>query len=74
MADVSSDRILERLLESVHGLSVFPEMGSRLIRETVIERFGEDIRKLVVSPFVIIYRYDGNQVVLLDVLYGPRVR
>lgn len=39
-------------------LATIPEMGSRALPESIATQFGTDVRKLVVPPFDVIYRYD----------------
>lgn len=48
-------------------------MGSPLVRRCPIEAYGEGIRQIAVSTYLIIYRYDGDSVDVLALVYGPTV-
>ena len=39
-------------------LSDFPDLGSANVPSSIRSRFGDSVRKLVVSPFDIVYEYD----------------
>ena len=45
----------EEILDAISLLPTVPEMGSRRIPTSIREEFGYDVRKLVVSPFLVIY-------------------
>jgi plasmid stabilization system protein ParE len=73
ISPISSERVLAELRRVLELLQSFPEMGSSNVRESLKMRFGEGIRKIVVSRFVVIYRIGGNAVDILACVYGPRV-
>lgn len=50
-----------------------PEMGSVDVRRSITVRYGPDLRKLLVSKFVIVYRFDGTTVEVLALEYGPSI-
>lgn len=45
---------------SIEQLSDFPEIGSPTLSDYIVKEYGPQVRKLVVSPFVAIYEYDGD--------------
>ncbi len=45
------------IFEKIELLAFVPEMGSRILPESVVRRFGREVRKVVIDPFDIIYRY-----------------
>ena len=51
----------------------FPQMGSPLVRRCLSEAYGEGIRQIAVSTYLIVYRYDGDSVDVLALVYGPTV-
>ena len=55
---VESDRVLSAIFNALDLLEVMPTAGSRDVPESALALFGPGVRKLVVSPFDIIYRYD----------------
>lgn len=73
LAEIYSDRILSRLEQAVSNLADFPEVGSPRVRRCLSERYGEGLRQVPVSTFLIVYRYDGQTVDVLALVYGPRV-
>ena len=64
---VSSERVLFRIYEALDRLDTIPELGSSRLPESVATRFGSSVRKLVVSPFVVIYEINEKKGTL-DVL------
>jgi len=58
---VTSKRIFEEIKTKVKYLNVIPTMGSTDLPESVIQTFGENVRKLSNPPFLIIYEYDENE-------------
>ncbi|MBS5451076.1 MAG: type II toxin-antitoxin system RelE/ParE family toxin [Coriobacteriia bacterium] len=46
-----------QIRSSVELLAAFPEMGSPIVTSSIVRRYGQGVRKLVASPFVVIYRY-----------------
>ena len=73
LAEVYSDRVLSRIRSALDGLATFPEMGSENVRRCLRVRYGEGLRQIAVSTFLIVYRYDGSTVDVLALVYGPTV-
>ena len=57
---IYSPKLAKKLKKTILLLEVIPAMGSKIIRDSLKERFGEDIFKLVVGPFDLIYTYDES--------------
>ena len=73
LAGVSSDRVLARIRVALDGLAAFPEMGSPLVRCSIANLYGEGLRQIPISSFLVVYRYDGEFVDVLTLVYGPSV-
>ena len=73
LSGVYSERVLDQIKKSVELLADFPEIGSVNVRKSLVNRYGSGIRKLVVSTFIIVYRYEDGVVDVLALVYGPSV-
>lgn len=73
LADIYSDRVLERIRDVLRNLQSFPEMGSSRVRRCLLDRYGAGLCQISVSTFLIVYRYDGETVDTLALVYGPSV-
>ena len=73
LAGIYSKRVLDQIENCVSLLETSPEIGSANVRQSLIDRFGKGIRKIPVSTFVIVYRFDGRVVDVLALVYGPGV-
>lgn len=60
MTMVKLARRRNEIFDRVDLLSDFPELGSANVPESIRLRFGDSVRKLVVSPFDIVYDYDRS--------------
>lgn len=61
MEQVYSERIEERIYAALEGLREFPELGAVDSRAYIRARFGGKVRKLVIGPFDLFYRYDSER-------------
>ncbi len=66
-SETNADSVSERISQAALSLSDFPEAG-RMVPE--FER--RDIREILVRPYRLIYRIDGNTVVIITVIHGAR--
>lgn len=66
-------RVLDHIHDLVSMLPSMPQMGSVDVRESLRRRYGDNLRKLNVSTFVIVYRFDGAVIDVLAIEYGPAV-
>ena len=45
----------DEIMDAVALLPTIPEMGSRRVPDSILDEFGDNVRKLVVSPFLVVY-------------------
>ncbi len=55
----------EEIFDRISLLEHVPEIGSRIVSDVVRLRFGDEVRKLVVNPFDVVYQYYPE----LDLVY-----
>jgi plasmid stabilization system protein ParE len=60
-SQIYTDKLFNKVFQMVDTLKTMPELGSRNLPESIIKKYGSGCRKLVVSPFDIIYRYNQPQ-------------
>ena len=73
LSNISSTALLDRihgLLQSIHE---FPDIGSPNVRKSLVDRYGEGLRKMPVSTFVIVYRVTDDAIEILALVYGPSI-
>lgn len=58
---IYSERLLSALNERLLAIRTFPLMGSENLRPSLLARYGSDIRRFPISPFVIVYRYKKEE-------------
>ena len=73
LASIYSPRLLDHIKGILALLETTPEIGSANVRPCLVERYGTGLRKIPVSTFVIVYRFDGSTVDVLALVYGPRI-
>lgn len=73
LAQVWSPRVLDHIKGLIEMLPRNPEIGSTRVRASLSRRYGDNLRKLPVSTFVIVYRFDGKTVDVLALVYGPSI-
>ena len=73
LAKIYSVRLLNHIRMILEMLEVGPEIGSSFVRTSLTKRFGLGIRKIPVSTFVIVYRFDGTTIDVLALVYGPSI-
>ncbi len=73
LSEIYSARLLSRIEKVVRSLAEFPEMGSPLVRPSLTSQYGENLRKIAIETFLIVYRYDEQTVDVLALVYGPSV-
>ena len=73
LAQIYSDKLLARIRKNVEALAELPEIGSTNVRKSLTDLYGPNIRKIPISTFVIIYRYENNIVDILALVYGPTI-
>lgn len=73
LSEVYSERVLDQIRKLIELLPENPLMGSSDVRECLSRLYGPKLRKLPVSSFVIIYRYENDTVDVLALVYGPTI-
>ena len=69
------DRVFEKIVQAARNVADFPEMGSPLVRESIVKRYGEELRQIPASTFLIVYRYvyGENAGDVLALVYGSSI-
>ena len=58
-------------MDATESLAVIPEMGSKNLPESIISKYGDDVRKLVVPPFLVLYELlEDDRVLILGVMHN----
>ena len=73
LSGIYSQRVFDHVRNLLSLLPENPEIGSSNVRQSLIDRYGNGIRKLHVSTFVIVYRISDDYVDVLALVYGPAV-
>ena len=61
-ARVTSARVEASILTALDNIEAFADFGSRNIPNSILEEFGDGVRKVVVSPFDLVYTIVGDEV------------
>lgn len=71
MAQVETKRVRDNILDATELLAVMPQMGSTNLPRSISQKYGADVRKLVVSPFLVLYKsLPGDKVLVLGVMHN----
>ena len=73
LMEIPSDKTVVRIEEIEDQLAVFPDMGSPVVRDALVLRFGPNLRKVVVDGYVLVYRHDEDAVRMLAAVPGKSV-
>lgn len=73
LALIYSGTLLNRIHTVLNQLPQFPDMGSPNVRPSLIQQYGEGIRTLSISSFVLVYRHRNEVVDVLALIHGPRI-
>lgn len=70
-AIVELESKLDEIIDRISLLEESPEIGSALLPDSIRRRYGPQVRKLIVTPFDVIYDYlpKENAVVILALLH-----
>lgn len=71
--EIYSDALLSRIYSAASLSATFPDGGSPFARKSLVERYGEGIRQLVVSHSAIAHRHVGDTLDVLALVYGPSI-
>lgn len=61
VAMITSQRVEQLIFEMVDHIERFGEFGSRNVPASIIEEFGEGVRKVAANPFDIVYTLNTEQ-------------
>ena len=50
----------QELRSRIEQLADFPKIGSPNLPESVVRQYGDNVRKLAVNPFIVIYEIDKD--------------
>lgn len=72
---VRSEALREQVFDTAELLASFPELGTSNIPRSIHVRYGEQVRKLTVPPFILIYEYEAetDRVFLLGLDHSRKV-
>lgn len=74
LAEIQSDKLLSRIYDQVNLVSAYPDSGLPDVRSSLVLRYGQGLRKLVVPPYIVVYRHASEFVDMLALVYGPAIR
>lgn len=76
MLKVELESKREEILYEIELLEAAPEIGSKILPDSVKLLYGVDVRKLVVNPFDVIYRYlpEEDTVRIMGLLHQRQAR
>ncbi len=76
LAGITSLKVEQDLRRTVEALRQFPELGSAKAPRSIQQLYGNDIRKINVGPFLLVYRYSKKEdtVFLYGLIYTRTVR
>lgn len=68
---LSSPRLRTHVDEMLRTIELMPGVGSSLVEPSLRARYGDDMLKALVSPYLIVYEYDrAKDIVLVYDLIG----
>ena len=68
LMSITSLKVERDLRRSVEALQSFPELGSSKMPESIKRLYGNNVRKISVAPFLLIYDYSKKEDAIT--LYG----
>lgn len=73
---IYSPKVQKELDSMLETLQVLPEIGSRIVADSVKREFGDDVYKCLIGPFAMIYRYnkEENLVKIIALLHQRGIR
>ena len=62
LAHITSAKVEASIMTALDSIEAFADFGSRNIPDSIREKFGDGVRKVVVSPFDLVYTIVGDEV------------
>lgn len=73
LARVTSERVEKNIFNALDNIESFPEIGSKLIPDSIRIEFGEGVRKYYVEPFDLVYTIsDDKATIYIEALIYAR--
>ncbi len=70
MAKVYSEKVRNGIFNSIDLLPVVPILGSTDLPEYIIRKYGSSVRKMPISPFLVIYKIlDDEDFLILGLVH-----
>lgn len=69
---ITSDKLYERIWKNVYNLAHVPTTGSsKHVPDSVIARYGKEIRTILIAPFLVVHHYDQerNACIVLGLMF-----
>lgn len=71
MQQVESARVRDRIFHDIELLPAVPHLGSANLPASIIEKYGHNVRKLPITPFLVIYtELPPDDFLILGLMYG----
>lgn len=71
--EIASSAVKARIQRTIKAVEAFSDIGSAHPKKSLARRYGEGIRTMASGQYVIVYRHDGAQLVLLALVPGKLV-
>jgi hypothetical protein len=73
LARVTSAKVEARIYAALDNIEAFGDFGSKVVPDSIREDFGGGVRKVVVSPFDLVYTYyPSDDLVRIEALVHQR--
>lgn len=70
---IASENTRRRIRTGVNSIATFPDMGAAMPRESLVNRYGTNIRTLPAGVYVIVYEHVGQQLTLIALVPGKLI-
>ena len=71
LSRVTSARVRNAIFDAIDLLPTVPTMGSKNLPDAIVDKYGTSVRKLVVKPFLVIYKeLETGDILVLGLMYG----
>ncbi len=71
LSQVTSARVINAIFDAIDLLPTIPSMGSKKLPQAIVDKYGSAVRKLVVKPFLVIYKeLESGDILVLGLMYG----